>query len=50
MPRSRGPGDETRSATDECLLCDIGDNDVAFAAFRTRGVEDYVTDIYVSAV
>jgi hypothetical protein len=50
MTRSRGSGDETRSATDERLLCDIGDNDVAFSAFRTRGEVDRITDIYVFAV
>lgn len=50
MTRSRGPDDETRSATDECLLRDIGDNDVTFSAFRTRGEVYCITDIYVFAV
>ncbi len=50
MSRSRGPGDETRSSTDECILCNVGDNNVAFATLRTRGVVDCVTDVYVSTV
>ena len=50
MTRSRRPGDETRSATDKSLLCDIGDDDVTFAAFRARGVVDCITDIYVFVV
>jgi hypothetical protein len=48
MSWSHGPGDKTRRATDECLLCDVGDNNIAFAALRARGVVDYVTDVCVS--
>jgi hypothetical protein len=50
MSRSRGPGDETRSTTDKCLLSDLGDDNVAFAALRTCGVVNRVTDAYVSTV
>jgi hypothetical protein len=50
MSGSHGPGDKIRRATDECLLCDVGDNNIAFAALRTRGVVDYVTDVYVSTL
>jgi hypothetical protein len=48
MSWSHGPGDKTRRATNECVLCDVGDNNIAFAALRTRGVVDYVTDVCVS--
>ena len=50
MSWSHGPGDKARRATDESLLCDFGDNDIAFAAPRTRGVVDYVTNVYVSTL
>jgi hypothetical protein len=50
MAWSRGPADEAGSAPDECLLSNIGDDDVAFAALRTRGVIDGVTDVYVLGV
>jgi hypothetical protein len=50
MSWSHGPGDKTRRATDECILCDLGDNNIAFAALRTRRVVDCVTDIYVSTL
>ncbi|SRR6266851_3509811 len=50
MAWSRGPADEAGSAPDECILSNIGDDDVAFAALRTRGVIDGVTDVYVLGV
>ena len=49
MTWSHGTSNKTRRATDECLLCDVGDNNIAFAALRTRGVVDCVSDVYVSA-
>ena len=48
MSWSHGPSDKTRRATDECLLGDLGDNNIAFAALRTRSVVDCVTDVCVS--
>jgi hypothetical protein len=50
MSWSHGPGDKTRRATDECVLCDVGDNNITFTALHTRGVVDYVTDVYVSTL
>jgi hypothetical protein len=50
MSWSHGPGDKARRATYECILCDVGDNNIAFTALRTRGVVDYVTDVYVSTL
>lgn len=50
MSWSHGPGDKARRATYECILCNFGDNNIAFTALCARGVVDCVTDAYVSTL